>query len=70
MSIFEQLRAFSVDTNEKKIHGIKSGIVWGHAKNTNSIYPLLYISKPKHISEEHYRELLDAIEIEFIKKEK
>ena len=66
MSIFDELKAFSFDKNEQKQFGIKSAIVWGHAKDINEIYPILYISKPKHISEEHYRELVDALKIEFV----
>jgi hypothetical protein len=68
MSIFDNLRSFSFDKNEKHIFGIKSGIVWGHSNKTNLISPLLYISKPKSISLEEYQELLDMIDIHFIKK--
>jgi len=68
MSIFDEIKSVEFDRNRNKIFGIKSGIVWGHSKNSNSIFPLLYISKPKHITEEQFNELLDSIEINFIIK--
>lgn len=68
MNIFESIRSFSFDKNEKHVFGIKSGIVWGHSKTTNSSSPLLYISKPKSISQEQFEELLDSIDIQFITK--
>jgi len=68
MSIFDNLRSFEFDRNRKQIFGVKSGIVWGHSNKTNGMYPILYISKPKNISQEDYEKLLDCIEIQFIKK--
>lgn len=68
MSIFDEIKSVEFDRNRNKIFGIKSGIVWGHSKNSNSIFPLLYISKPKHITEEQFNELLDSIDINFIIK--
>ena len=70
MSIFDEIKSVEFDRNRNKIFGIKSGIVWGHSKNSNSIFPLLYISKPKHITEEQFNELLDSIDINFIIKKK
>jgi len=68
MSRFDNLRSFEFDRNRKQIFGVKSGIVWGHSNKTNGMYPILYISKPKNISQEDYEKLLDCIEIQFIKK--
>ena len=68
MSIWDKVRAFEFDKNRKYLFGIKSAIVWGHSKDTNGIFPLLYVSKPKHISLEEYEELLKDINITFIKK--
>ena len=70
MSIFDEIKSVEFDRNRNKIFGIKSGIVWGHSKDKNSSFPLLYISKPKHITEEQFNELLDSIEINFIIKNK
>lgn len=61
-SITRRIDSIYFDKNEGKIFGIKSGILWANTKN--STYPLLYISKPKNLSEEDYRYLLDKIEIE------
>lgn len=68
MGIFDRIRSVEFDRNKNKVFGIKSAIVWGHSKDTNGSFPLLYISKPKHISEEEYKELIEAISIEFILK--
>ena len=71
MSIFNTIKSFEFDRNRKHIFGIKSGIVWGHSNTSNSSNPLLYISKPKHITDEAFEELLDSIDIQFkVKNEK
>lgn len=67
MSIFDNIRSVEFDRNKNKIFGIKSGIVWAHSNKNNGSYPLLYISKPKSISQKEYEELLDKIRIDFIK---
>lgn len=66
-TIIESIRSFEYDKNRKNIFGIKSAIVWGHSKNTNGCFPMLYISKPKGISKEDYDLLLDKIQIEILK---
>lgn len=66
MSVFDKYKGYYFDTNKEKNFGIKSGIVWGHSKDDNSISPVLYISKPKHVPEEDFQELLKALEIQFI----
>ena len=68
MSIFDKFKSFSFDRNKSRLFGIKSGIIWGYFKDKNSVSPILYISKPKHISQEEFDELLDSIEINFVKK--
>ena len=62
-TILDKIRSFEFDKNRKKLFGIKSGIVWGHSKDTNSSFPILYISKPKDISQEDFELLLDKIDI-------
>ena len=68
MSIFDKLKSFEFDRNKNRNFGRKCGIIWGNSKEGNFMFPLLYISKPKHVSEEEYKELLDSIDIQFIKK--
>jgi len=63
MNILKQIRSFHFDKNRKNIFGIKSGIVWGHSNKSNSSFPMLYISKPKSISQKDFELLLDKIEI-------
>jgi hypothetical protein len=62
-NILERIRSFEYDKNRNKIFGIKSAIVWGHSNETNSIFPLVYISKPRSISQEDFELLLDKIDI-------
>lgn len=63
--IFDKIKSFSYSPNKDKQFGIKSGIVFANSKTGNYSYPLLYISKPKCISEEDYQWLLDHIDINF-----
>ena len=63
MSIFDEIKSFSYDKNRERLYGIKSAIVWGHSKDSNTIFPLLYISKPRSISQEDYELLLDKLQI-------
>ena len=65
MNIFDKIRAFEYDENRTKIFRIKSGIVWGHSKDTNGSFPLLYITKPKNISQEDFELLLSKLDINF-----
>jgi hypothetical protein len=67
MTIFDKYRDFEFDRNKNKIFGIKSGIIWGHSRKINSISPLVYISKPKHVSQEEFDEILEKIRISFVK---
>ncbi len=62
-TILDQIKSFEYDKNKNKLFGIKSAIIWGHSNRTNGIFPMLYISKPKHISQEDYELLLDNLEI-------
>lgn len=65
MSIFDKIESIEFDKNKEKAFGIKSAIVWGHSKSENSCSPILYISKPKWISQDEFNELLDSIEMKF-----
>jgi hypothetical protein len=65
--MIEELKSFSV-TREVGKFGRKSGIVWGNKGNSES--PIMYLSKPKWVSDEDFAELLNCIQIKFIKKEK
>jgi len=62
-NVLREIKSFEFDKNRKNVFGIKSGIVWGHSKNTNSSFPLLYISKPKNISQKDFELLLEKIDI-------
>ena len=65
MNIFDKIRAFEYDENRTKIFRIKSGIVWGYSKDTNGCFPMLYITKPKNISQEDFELLLSKLDINF-----
>jgi len=64
MNIIESIKSFEFDENRRKIFGIKSGIVWGHSNKSNSSFPMLYISKPKHVSQKDFELLLSKIDIQ------
>ena len=66
MSIFKTIRAIELDTNKKRNFGLKSAVLWGHSNNSNSCAPLLYISKPKHISQEDFDYMVSKIDIKFV----
>lgn len=64
MNILDRMRSFEYDKNRDRIFGIESAIVWCNSKDDNgAVFPILYISKSKHISQEDYELLLDNIEI-------
>lgn len=63
MNILESIRSFEFDKNRKKIFGINSGIVWGHSNKINGSFPMLYISKPKSVSQEDFELLLEKLDI-------
>lgn len=68
-TILDGIRSFEYDKNRKGIFGIKSGIVWGYSNKTNGVFPMLYISKPKNVSQEDFELLLDNIHISLTKPE-
>lgn len=52
--------------NENGIEGlVKSAGIWG--VDGNKTFPLVYLKKPKHLSEEKFKEIIRTIEIK-IKK--
>lgn len=64
-NILHGIKAFELD-KKPNVFGLKSAVIWGHSSKSNSMYPLLYLRKPKGISQEEYTQLLDAIQIKFI----
>lgn len=63
MSILKTIRSIEFDKNKKKIFGIKSAILWGHSNKSNSCSPLIYITKPKHVTQEDFDEILEKLDI-------
>lgn len=51
-----------LDKNKNRIFGIKSAILWAF-KSSNKSYPLIYLRKPKHMSDEEFEDILDRLEI-------
>jgi len=64
-SILDRIDSIEFDKNENHKFGIKSGIVWGYTKQ--ECYPLLYLSKPKSVSEDDYRDILNRLILHFSK---
>ena len=58
MSIISKISSFEFD---KTFKFRKSAIIWGHEPGV--MYPILYLSKPKHISQEDFEEILNKLEI-------
>ena len=62
-NIIKKLKGTELDRNTTHKYGLKSGILWGHLKEENSCMPLLYISKPRSISQEDFEYILDRLQI-------
>lgn len=62
-NVLEKIKSFEYDKNRSHAFGIKSAIVWGHSKDSGSLFPMLYIQKPKHLSQKDYELLLNQIDI-------
>ena len=67
MSILDKIKSFEYDKNRNAIFGIKSAIIWGNMKDKNEMTPILYISKPKSISQEDFEIILDKLNIQIRK---
>ena len=72
MSILDKIRSigFTFSPEQRKVFRRKSGIVWGNLSESNASFPLLYISKPKNISEEDFEEILSRLELNIMNKSK
>lgn len=51
-----------LDKNKNKIFGIRSAILWGFIKDNVSC-PIIYLRKPKYMSDEEFESVLDMLEI-------
>ncbi len=51
--------------HNKKIFRTSNGILWADQNGRNQYYPILYLKKPKYLSEEEFQKLLDKLEITF-----
>lgn len=55
--------SYSIST--KPISGIcKQPALWGHEKNRASMVPLIYLQKPKWISEETFLRIVESIRLD------
>lgn len=63
MSIYDEIEDLEFDKNADNKFGIKSPIIWAYSKKTNGMYPVLYLRKPKHISEDFFNELINSLSI-------
>lgn len=59
----KRIKYLSLDQNKSKVYGIKSPIIWA-CENRQS-YPIAYLKKPKHLSQEEFEDILNRIEIKF-----
>jgi hypothetical protein len=65
-NILHKIKSFGIDRTG--LWG-KSATIYANSAQTNSIYPLIYLRKPKGITNDEYDQLIDAIEIKFIIKD-
>lgn len=72
MGIFDKVDQFSMNRDLKdnfRVYRRKSAIVFGQKDESNIAYPIMYLSRPRWISEEDFQELVNSIQIQFaIKK--
>lgn len=59
--IFDGLKYIEFDSNRNKQYGIKSAIVWGNYGQ--SIKPLVYVSKPRFMTEHDFERLLKRMDV-------
>jgi len=63
--IFDEISGIEIDPNLQHKYGLVSGIVWGNSIKVNGTYPIMYLTKPKHVSQHDYEAMLDSIKITF-----
>lgn len=57
------IESFTLDTKDIHRLGYKCAVVWGH--KGASMQPVMYIRKPKHISQDDFDNMMKHIEIKF-----
>ena len=58
----------SYSISKKGIRGVvKGAAIWGHVGTT--VFPLVYLRKPKHLSDSDWQEVLDGVRLELKKEE-
>jgi len=57
----------SYSVNQEGIKGlVKGAAIWGHKDNV--VFPLAYLRKPKHLSADNWKEVLNGIRLEIVKE--
>lgn len=51
-----------LEKNKDKVFGARSAILWGYTEATTA-YAIVYLKKPKYMSEEEFEDILDGLEI-------
>ena len=58
-----KLESYSID--KEGVKGIcKSPAIWGNNMNTNEVYPLVYLGKPKWMTDEAFNKVLDGLRLD------
>jgi hypothetical protein len=63
MTIIDRIKSFEFDRNRNNVFGIKAAIVWARTEEGFTLYPLLYISKPRWITQKDYDDILDRLQL-------
>jgi hypothetical protein len=58
----KKLRAYSV-TKRGEDDFVKSAVVYGHLLERNASFPLMYLQKPKHITDEQFDKLVEGVKL-------
>lgn len=65
MSILNNIESVEYDKNRDKKFNLKSGIIWGHM--SNKCFPLLYLTKPKSVSQKDFEIILNKLQIKMLR---
>ena len=60
-----KLKSYSISIEDNR--PVKSPTLWGHDSEKNSITPLVYFRKPKCISEESFKKIVEGITLNISK---
>ena len=61
-NIFEKYKGFEI-TWDTSVFRVKNPVIFGYRQDVNAINPIMYLTKPKHISKEEFKLFLEQMTI-------